>query len=858
MKLLVSYARLLPLAILLSALLALPSGTPLGTGAAATALPFGSPDAVEATSSVDFAPGELLVKLKDPGDEALSSFLSEYPFEVKERIEGLGVVRLEVPVGEELETASQLQSLPIVEWAEPDQLRSTQALPNDQLYRQFQWDMRKIQAERAWDITTGSSDVVVAVLDTGVDASHPDLAGKLLPGYDLLNDDEDPSDDSGHGTHNAGVIGAASNNSVGVAGISWGTKILPLKVLNSSGVGPDSVISQGIIYAADHGARIINMSFGSSTTSRVLVSAVRYAANKGVLMVAAAGNTAKVDNAIIYPAAYPEVVAVSATDESDEVPDFSQHHPYVEISAPGVHIVSTFWRGAGYGNYVSSSGTSDAAPHVSGLAALLWSVNPQLSSDQVRTILQQTADDLGAPGRDDYYGAGRINAYEAVAAAKPAAAPTATVPPAQPTQIPAAGPTQVPATGPTPVSTPAALPRTVWYFAEGSTAPPFDLWLLLQNPNMVATTAKVTYMKGDGTQQIQEVWLPPISRKSIFVNQVVPDAEVSMKVEANSLVFAERAMYFGHDGHSSVGAAAPATRWYMAEGSTRDGFDTWVLLQNPLNVQSNARVTFIDSEGQRKELLLTVPPTSRRSIYVNQILPGTDVSTIVSSDSPLVVERAMYFQRTSGHGSVAASQTNRNWYLAEGVVGDGFDTWLLVLNPSQAIANLRVTYMREDGSNSVNYYAVPAGRRLSVYANSVMAPGRFGATVESDQPIVVERSTYFADGQGSHNVVASPLLAQEWYVPEGSTKPPFQEIIAVLNPNDREGVLTVAFMKIDGNTETRTFRMKPTSRLTLNVNELLPNSEASLKLTSDLPVVVERSMYFSDGLGGTSSMAVPR
>lgn len=807
------------------------------------------------SADAEFVSGEVLVKLRDESDEALAAFLTGHPLGLKERLGGLGVLRLEVPEGTERDTIARLRRDALVEWAELDHLRSTLTVPSDQLYRQFQWNMRKIEAERAWEVTTGSPDVVVAVLDTGIDASHPDLEGKLVPGYDVLNDDEEPADDSGHGTHKAGLIGAVSDNELGIAGLSWQAKIMPIKVLNSSGVGPDSVISQGIIYAADRGARIINMSFGSSTTSRVLASAIRYASDKGVLMVAAAGNTAKVDNAVIYPAAYPEVVAVSATGQADEVPDFSQHHPYVELAAPGMHIVSTFWREAGYGSYVSSSGTSDAAPHVSGLAALLLSLNPQLTSSQLRALLADSSEDLGAPGRDEYYGAGRINAYRAVMAIRPAASPSATAPSATaPSLTPAPAQTPVPA----PVSTPAAIPRSVWYFAEGSTAPPFDLWLLLQNPNVTATTARVTYMKGDGSRHIQDVWLPPISRKSIFVNEIVPDSEVSMKVEANALVFAERAMYFGEDGHSSAGAAAPSTRWFMAEGSTREGFDTWILLQNPLNSIANAVVALTGSDGRREEVRVAVPPTSRRSIFVNEVMPDVDVSAVVSCDNPLVVERAMYFQRVGGHGSVAASQMNRTWYLAEGEAGNGFDTWILVFNPGQTVANLRVTYMREDGTTQTGFHAVMPSGRLSLLTNSVVSPGRFGAKVESDQPVVVERSTYFAGGRGSHNTVGSPMLSQEWYVPEGSTQPPFTEVVAVLNPNDRESRLAVTFMLIDGDTETREFTLRPTSRFTLDVNALLPNSEASLKLVSELPVAVERSMYFSDGSGGTSSLGVPR
>lgn len=808
----------------------------------------------------EFVPGEVLVKPHGACSESVLDVLPDYFVTLRGTVDGLGVLRLEVPVGQEMEAVRRLRESPQVEWAEPNYLRSAMAVPNDQLYRHFQWNLKKIHMEQAWDITTGSPQVVVAVLDTGVDASHPDLLGKLVDGHDFLNDSPTPADDSGHGTHKAGVIGASSNNGIGIAGVSWETRIMPIKVLNSSGIGPDSVIARGIVHAADSGARVINMSFGSSTTSQVLASAVRYAFEKGALLVAAAGNTAKLDNAKIYPAAFEQVMAVAATDESDEVPSFSQRHPYLDVSAPGVRIVSCFWRGAGYGSYVSSSGTSDAAPHVSGLAALIWSVRPELTNVQVRAMIEDTADDLGPPGRDEEYGAGRINAQRALLAAKPPAAPTATPTATVVTSTPVlpAPATPVPATPvPSPDATPAPLPRTVWYFAEGSTASPFHLWLLLQNPNTETAVARVTYIKGDGTRQGQEVLLPPSSRRSIFVNQVVPDAEVSMKVESDLLVLAERAMYFGHDGHVSSGVAAPSTTWFLAEGNTGGGFDTWILLQNPSEITANAKLTFIGSDGPLSEISVGVPPTSRRSIYVNQLVPSTEVSTVVSSDQPIVAERAMYFRQGGGHGSAGSSRLARDWYVAEGRVADGFDTWLLVVNPNQAVANLKVTFMGEEGSPSVGYYAVRPNSRLSLYLNQV-GPGRVGARVESDQPVLVERSTYFADGRGGHNTIASPLVAREWYLPEGSTNPPFKQEVAVLNPGQQVAKLVVTFMKAEGGGETRAFAVQPATRLTLDVNQLLPNSEVSIKVSADVPIAVERSMYFREGMGGTSSLGVPQ
>jgi type VII secretion-associated serine protease mycosin len=847
-----------------------------------------------------FVPGELLVKPHE-GSLELPQALTQSlgcPITIEERVEGLGVLRLGVPVGREMEIVQLLQKNPLVEWAELNQVAQALRIPDDPLYQQFQWNLRKVQAEQAWDISTGSPDVIVAVLDTGIDASHPDLAGKLVPGYDFLNDDAIPEDNSGHGTHNSGIIGAATSNAVGVAGVAWNCRIMPVKVLNSNGTGPESVIARGIMFAADQGAQIINMSFGSPTSSRVLSDAVRYAYNKGALLVAGAGNTAKTNNSMVYPAAFDQVLAVAATDENDEVGDFSQHHPYVGISAPGVRIVSSYWRGATTSGYQSASGTSAAAPHVSGVAALIKSVNPALTNSQVRQILMDTADDLGAPGRDEHYGAGRLNAYKALLVAKlTTAAPTSptsppapsgttvTTPTAAATRTPSIQTTQtipstqgtqsVPATqsvtptptvvGPTSTEvTPVPAVRLVtskgssWYFAEGSTASPFDLWLLLQNPNETPITARVTYMRPNGSQQLQQINLTPNSRKSIFVNEVIPNSEVSMKVESDDLVLAERAMYFRTDGIDSVGVAAPSTNWYMAEGSTKAGFDSWILLQNPMPTPANVSVTFVTVQGQRKEISLTMPATSRRSIYANEVIPDAEISTMVSSDQPIIAERSMYFRQAGGHGGAASNQLSRSWYLAEGRVGDGFDTWLLALNPNQTPANLKVTYMREGGGSSAAYYSIQPGSRLSIYVNDAVAPGRVGAKVEADQPIVVERSSYFAEGKGGHNTLGTPILSQDWYLPEGSTQRPFTEEIALLNPNDHPAAMLVTFMKADGGTSVRYAVVNPMSRLTLKANDLMPDAEISTKIFSDTPIAVERSMYFADGLGGTSALGVPR
>jgi len=301
--------------------------------------------------------------------------------------------------------------------------------PNDTDYSTYQWNMPQIRAPYAWAISTGSSDVVVAVLDTGVDLTHPDLQEKLVAGYDFVHGDAGPSDDEGHGTHVAGIVAAHTNNSRGVAGVSWQGKIMPVKVLNWRGQGTHTQIAQGIMWAADQGAQIINLSLGGENSSATLQNAVNYAYNKGALVVAAAGNYYQEGNPVFYPAAYPHVLAVAATGDEDEHASYSETGYYVDVAAPGGNpssnwdsnpnhwIRSTYWRGAGYGEYAQVAGTSQAAPHVSGLAALIWSVSPSMSNDQVEQTIEETAVDLGSPGRDDVFGYGRIDAYRAVASA---------------------------------------------------------------------------------------------------------------------------------------------------------------------------------------------------------------------------------------------------------------------------------------------------------------------------------------------------------------------------------------------------------------------------------------------------------
>ena len=269
----------------------------------------------------------------------------------------------------------------------------------------------------------GSSSIVVAVVDSGVELTHPDLAGKVDNGKDFANDDPDASDVHGHGTHVAGIVAAGTNNSQGVAGIGYDSRVLAVKVLKDDNTGLYSHIIAGIVYAADQGAQIINLSLGGTAPSQAMEDAVNYAWGKGALVVAAAGNFT--EPTVAYPAAYDNVIAVAATNSTDGLYAQSNSGAMIDVAAPGQQIYSTYLTEKVASGYASSSGTSMAAPHVSGVAALMLACSDWLTNAQVREMIESTAVDKGDPGWDEFYGHGRIDAHAAVEAACSAPPPTA-------------------------------------------------------------------------------------------------------------------------------------------------------------------------------------------------------------------------------------------------------------------------------------------------------------------------------------------------------------------------------------------------------------------------------------------------
>lgn len=396
-----------------------------------------------------------------------------------------------------------------VEFAEPNYIYHIMITPNDPYFSQL-WGMEKIQAPAAWDVTTGSESVIVAVVDTGINYNHEDFDPSLIiKGPNYAYGTSDPMDDNGHGTHVAGTIGAIGNNGIGVVGINWKVKIMAIKVLNSGGSGSLSTIAQGIQYAADNGAKVVNMSLGGSgNCPSTMTNVLSYAAGKGVTLVAAAGNNNN-NAAYFCPASNPNVITVSATDSQDRKAAFSNYGDTVEVAAPGVSILSTHGS-----SYDWLNGTSMASPHVAGLAGLILAKNPSFSPQQVRDTLTSTADDLGTVGKDPYYGYGRINACKALGGTGCGTTPTPTATPGGPTftPTPTSSPTPTLPPGITPTATPILTPTSTPTAGPTPTPAPGQITLL-----------KIEIMlQGINSQKLDKIFTIKIRQQSreVVKNQV--------------------------------------------------------------------------------------------------------------------------------------------------------------------------------------------------------------------------------------------------------------------------------------------------------------------------------------------------
>ncbi|MEW6457307.1 MAG: S8 family peptidase [Acidobacteriota bacterium] len=377
----------------------------------------------------------VIVKFKkDISDLNVKATFLSYQLREIRRIPNTDSFICEVKEGYTIEEViSALKYNIYIEYAEPDGIAYALTEPNDPYFDPYQyalynygqdWQIGEgksgadIKAYLAWDKEKGKDTVTIAIVDTGVDKNHPDLKNKIVPGYKYVEPEStDPQDDHWHGTHVAGIAAASTNNGIGIAGVAWDSKIMPIKVLDKEGSGRYSWIALGIRFAADRGAKVINLSLGGSLPSPTLEEAVNYAVSKGSVVIAASGNESA---PTLYPAAYKNCIAVAATDDWDVRTSWSNYGPEVDVAAPGYYILSAiplFLVSGSEPPYAFASGTSMSAPHVSGLAALILSKNPKLKPSDIMNIIRYSADDINSinfRGVDQYLGYGRINSKTAI------------------------------------------------------------------------------------------------------------------------------------------------------------------------------------------------------------------------------------------------------------------------------------------------------------------------------------------------------------------------------------------------------------------------------------------------------------
>ena len=593
--------------------------------------------------------------------------------------------------------------------------------------------------------------------------------------YFRTNPNDKPRDDNAHGTHCAGITAAVSNNGVGVAGTSPGAKILPIKVLNTAGGGTLEDITSGVYYAADHGANMISMSIQGSQRSDALQEACTYAYNKGLTLFAAVGNNGT--SSISYPAGYDNVIGVGATTNKDEKADFSQYNSSVDVSAPGKDVYSTMptypvtstMGGEHQNNYDYLSGTSMACPMAAGVGALVKSYEPGLSNAQIEQRLENTADDLGDKGRDDYFGYGRVNAAAALSGG----------------------------------------PKSTWYLAEGTTAWGFDTYISIENPNSQGVNCDITYMTGSGAQGGPSVYLPAYSQATVSPRDTLGSQDFSTKVTCRESlgIAVDRTMTWtgpgapSEEAHSSVGVTAPQTTWYLPEGSSSWGFECWLLIQNPNASDANCTVTYM-IEGEGPQIVTKqVPANSRKSFNMADDIGSKDASIKVESATPVIPERAMYRNnRREGHDSIGTTSAAADYYLAEGTTGWGFTTYVLVQNPNTVATNVTVTYMTPSGARPQPSFQMSANSRKTIRVNDVLPNTDFSTLVHGDQAIIAERAMYWDNGTGEacHDSIGMPSAHYSFYLPDGQTSNGRETWTLVQNPNSCDVVVEIAYLTPDG------------------------------------------------------------
>ncbi len=350
--------------------------------------------------------------------------------------------------------------------------------------------------------------------------------------------------------------------------------------------------------------------------------------------------------------------------------------------------------------------------------------------------------------------------------------------------------------------------------------------------------------------------LKPGTRVEIDINDYLCERSTGFRVTANVPITAERSMYLDKSGQSggtvSRGAPKPSKTWYLAEGSTRNGFDAWLLLANPTQYGTTAKIKYMTETGSRNPVKVFIPAFSRRSVHVNKVLPGKLFGAKVTAGRPIVVERSVYFkygEMNGAHTSIGAMSPAKKWYFAAGRTSGWNDTWISLLNPGPLALTARLTYITPLGEVDGGTVIIPAYRRRSISVDGYVPDSEVSIIVEADRGVVAERAVYFDEGgiRGGSATIGTRRPSRWWYFAEGNTRYGRRQRLVLFNPGDTNAVVTVKYMLANGSVMKRRHQVAAGSRLVLNVDDAAEagtRKRPAVRLVSSVPIVAERLMFF--------------